>query len=155
MPSGLAFSTIAGETTARTAIKHYEQRGHGSQTLAEAARQPVFLQGNSLLPARLLQLHDPASTIRRCNEEPYNSDYEPLTHPTTEKHNDLRGPELTKAGDIVPRCACAIDTEAGDQRPYDAKQGPSSCICGSGELSDSDSDLAPVKRQCVKTRLLV
>ena len=25
------------------------------------------------------------------------------------------------AGDIVPWCTCAINTEAGDQRPYDAK----------------------------------
>ena len=59
------------------------------------------------------------------------------------------------AGNIVPRCTCAIDTEAGDQGPYDAKQVPSSGNCSSGKLSDSDSDLAPDKRRGVKTRLLI
>ena len=59
------------------------------------------------------------------------------------------------AGDIVPRCTCAIDTQAGDQGPCDAKQVPSSGNCLSGRLSDSDSDLAPDKRRGVRTRLLV
>ena len=52
----------------------------------------------------------------------------------------------------MPRCTCAIDTEARDQGPYDAKQVPSSGNCPSGNLSDSDCDLAPDKRRCVKTR---
>ena len=55
----------------------------------------------------------------------------------------------------MPRYTCAIDTEAGDQGPYDAKQVQSSGNCPSAKLSDSDSDLAPDKRQGVKTRLLV
>ena len=55
----------------------------------------------------------------------------------------------------MPRCACAVDTEAGDQGPYDAKQVPSSGNCLSGKLSDCDSDLAPDKRRYVKTRSLV
>ena len=55
----------------------------------------------------------------------------------------------------MPRCTCAIDTEAGDQGPYDAKQVPSSGNSPSEKISDSDSDLVPDKRRCVKTRLLV
>ena len=55
----------------------------------------------------------------------------------------------------MPQCTCAIDTEAGDQGPYDVKQVPSSGNCPSRKLSDSDSDLAPDKRRGVKIRLLV
>ena len=46
-------------------------------------------------------------------------------------------------------------TESGDEGPYDAKQVPSSGNYLSEKLSDSDSDLAPDKRQYVKTRSLV
>ena len=54
----------------------------------------------------------------------------------------------------MPRCTCAIDTEAGDQGPYDAKQVPSSGNCLSGKLPDSDSDLDSDKCRSVKTRSL-
>ena len=38
-------------------------------------------------------------------------------------------PSDNGAGDIVPRCNCAIDAEEGEQEPYDAKQLQSSCNC--------------------------
>ena len=55
----------------------------------------------------------------------------------------------------MPRCTCAIDTEAGDQGSCNEKQVPSSGNRLPGKLSDSDSDLDSDERRCAKTCLLV
>ena len=54
---------------------------------------------------------------------------------TTEKCNDLLEPEPTTepvTSSLGVRCTCAIDTEARDQGPYDAKQVPSNGNCPFG-----------------------
>ena len=58
---------------------------------------------------------------------------------------------------MVPRCTFAINTEGGDQGPYDASHVQSSGNYLSGLFSDSDpdSDLAPGDRRWVKTRSAV
>ena len=55
----------------------------------------------------------------------------------------------------MPKCTCAIDTEGGNQGPYDAKQVQSSGNYSSIKLSNPDCDLAPDKRRGVKTRSFV
>ena len=77
---------------------------------------------------------------------------------TEKRHgNNLLGPGPAGAdngaGDIVPRCTCAIDTEAGDEGPYDARQDPSSGKYLPGKLSDSDSDLNLTRTSADVSRL--